>query len=237
MIKRKFYLTVVFGILGIVIFYLLFFFIYTSISKNRLNTIEGKSNFDIATILSISKDSITTENETYNKGEFIEYDCIIDNTYYISIIKVGEIGNITLSDSLCFENQFFPSREGWFNYEITTPHPMANMIPINYIPWYNVFLLPFKEINKINIFIDGEIFKKEWLNSRTLSYSLGMSHAQFSFNNMNKVDLEFSPVGIIKQPPFSNIFFIIDENHNLYIGCTSTNIGNSKTLSEIIDKM
>lgn len=62
-----------------------------------------------------------------------------------------------------------------------------------------------------------------------------MSYAQFSFNNMNKFDLEFSSVGIIKQPPLSNIFFIMDENHNLYIGCASTNIGESKTLSEIIN--
>lgn len=235
MIKRKTYLVIIFGILGVGISYLLFFLIYSSISRNRLNTIEGKSKFDITTILSISKDRITTENETFNKGEFIEYDCLIDSIYCISIVKVGKINNIKLLDSLYFENQPFPSREGWFNYDITTPHPMANMIPINYIPWYNAALLPFKNIKNINIFIDGEIKKKEWLNTTTLSYSLVMSHVCVSFNSINKMDLEFSSVGV-KQPSLSNIFFTMDKSFNLYIGCISTNKGNSKTLNEIINK-
>lgn len=229
-IKTKYLLL---GILGIAISYLLFFFIYCYIAEQRLNTVIGKSNFDVTTILDISKERITIENETYNKKEFIEYDCIIDSIYCVSIVKVGKVSNVKILDSIYFENEPFPIRTGWFNYDITSPHPMTNMVPISCIPFYNVFLVPFKKINKINIFVEGYFVEEEWLNNMILTYSLRGYHVFFSFDNMNKCDLHFSH-SWVKDPLFS-IFLTVDEKNDLYIGSASTVKGTPKTLKEILN--
>lgn len=201
----------------------------------RLETKEGKPNFDVTTILNISKDRITKESETYNKKKFIEYDCVIDSTYCITIVRVGKMTNINLSDCLFFENQSFPSRNGWFNYDITSPAPYPiEGFTMPYIALYNVFLLPLKKVDKIYIFVDGKIIDKEYINGTIVSYVVESYCTTFSFNNINKCDLKFL-YAKVKNPIPINIFFTIDTNRNLYIGCVSTNIGIPKTLSEIID--
>ena len=234
MIRRKYFLIKSLGI--IIITYLLYFFAYCIIARNRLNTIEGKSNFDVTTILNLSKDRITIENEIFNKKEFIEYNCIIDSMYCISIIRVGKITNIELFSSLHFRKQDFPSRDGWFRFDITTPHPMAmiDMVPVNHFPWYNVFLLPLKEIDKINIFVNGKVVDKEYINEILVSYFIEAYSTTFSFNNINKGDLMFS-YSAIDNPILVNIFFTVDKKMNLYIGCASTKRGTPKTLKEILD--
>ncbi len=50
---RKVCKIVFWGILGIEIPYILFFFIYTSIAMSKLKTINGKSVFDVTAILDI----------------------------------------------------------------------------------------------------------------------------------------------------------------------------------------
>jgi hypothetical protein len=232
---RKIYSICVWGAVGIVVSYLLFFFINAYITRSRLNTIDGKSNFDITSILDISKDRITAESETYNKEEFVEYDCRIDSIYSITIVKVGEVANTKLENILSFSNKRFPVRDGWFVYNVTTAHPMATMFLTNYWFYYNVFLLPMKEkVNKVNIYVQGEIFEKEMINNSTLSYSVKDTSVQFSFNDINKADMYLSQFGT-RKPPLSNMFFSMDKDNNLYIGCVSTDKGCPKTLREIID--
>ncbi|MBO4543321.1 MAG: hypothetical protein J5725_09100 [Bacteroidales bacterium] len=232
---RKVCKIVFWGILGIEIPYILFFFIYTSIAMSKLKTINGKSVFDVTAILDISKDRITMESETYNKKEFIEYDCIIDSTYYITIVKGGKISNTKLQNCLRFANQPIPSRENRFNYDLTSPAPFPlDGFTTPYFAIFNVFTLPLKEIDKINVFVNGKIISKEYINDNMVSYFVESRSTTFSFNNINKFDMEFI-YAEISDPLPANIFFTIDADKNLYIGCASTKTGTPKTLKEILN--
>ena len=233
---RKVCKIVFWGIFVIIISYILFFFIYTSIAMSKLKTINGKSVFDVTVILDIPKDKITMESETYNKKEFIEYDCIIDSTYYITIVKVGKISNTKLQNCLRFANQPIPSRENWFNYDLMSPAPFPlDGFTTPYFAIFNVFTLPLKEIDKINVFVNGKIISKEYINDNMVSYFVeSCSSTTFSFNNINKFDMEFIYAEISNPLP-ANIFFTIDADKNLYIGCASTKTGTPKTLKEILN--
>ena len=213
--------------------------------QSGLETIEGKTNFDITTILNISKERISDERETYNRKQFIEYGCIIDDVYGITVVKVGKISNMDLLDSIYFENKPIPSRTG---RQSATVH-IFNSTSIFFTAAYSVFIWPFKEIevDKITVFVhgkiidgkeyvnvNGKIISKEYFNDTTVSYLIESSAVSFSFNDMNKGDLAFS-YSKITEPILFNVFFTIDKDKNLYIGCVSTNSDTPKTLKEILE--
>ena len=221
----------------------LFAFTCHILARSRLSTIKDTSYFDISAILNISKDRITDESETYNKKEFIQYDCIIDSIYYITVVKAGKIANIKLFDSIHFESKPFPNRTGLFG--IASPSPFTSTAWFHHAD-YNVFLLPLNEVDKINVFVrdkitnresyysngSGKIINKEYLNYNTISYFVESSLVDFSFNGMNKDNLRFF-YAKTKEPIFLNVFFTIDKDNNLYIGCASTDSDAPKTLKEI----
>jgi len=214
---------------------MLFFLTSKFIAMSRLETIEGKSNFDVTTILNVSKGRITAESETYNNKIFIQYDCIIDSAYYITVVKVGKMMNINYLNNLYFANEQFPSGDSWFSHPMMSPSPyQLEGFFSPYIVIYNVFLLPLKEIDKIDVFVYGEIIDKEYINGTTVSYFIESPGIAFSFNNRNRSDLVFAYVQIINPIPI-NIFFTIDVDRNLYIGYAFTKTGTPKTLKEILN--
>jgi hypothetical protein len=74
---------------------------------------------------------------------------------------------------------------------------------------------------------------KEYINDTLVSYFIKMYSTTFSFNNINKSDLMFSYL-VMDKPILANIFFTIDKDMNLYIGCASTS-ATPKTLKEILN--
>lgn len=230
--RRKTYLIIIFSLIGIILIYLLYFFISTAISDNKFEINSGKSNFDITTILNLSKKRITAESEVYKNEEFIEYDCVIDESFCIMIIKVGKLEKEDFFPKIKFIETDIPSRQNWFNYDISTPHPISN-IPMKYVPWYNVSLLPLDNIKSIEIFIDGIKSEREDLDKNTFFYTLNASKTSISFNDKNKTDLFFQYASM-DQPSSSNIFFSKDDNNFLYIGYVSSINKPSKTLEQII---
>ena len=228
-----------------IICYILYYIFLFIIKQSGLKTIEGKSDFDVTAILNISKERISDESETYNRKQFIEYGCVIDGIYGVTVVRVGKVSNIELLDSIYFESQQIPSRTG---LRSVTPH-IFHSPSIFFTTAYSVFILPFKEIeiDKINVFVsgriidgkgygnvNGNIISKEYINDTTVSYLIESSIASFSFNDTNKIDLWLF-YQKITGPILFNIFFTIDKDKNLYIGCVSINSDISKTLKTILE--
>lgn len=231
--KKKAYLTIIIVFIGIFISYILFFYISSSKILNSVNIVNESSSFKLSAIIDIPKERIDYESEAYIHKKFVEYDCVVDSSYCITVIKVGKFRRTDNWRNINISKSNFPSRDGWFSNYLGSPGPFFD-IPIVYIPCYNFSLLPLNEIQSVSIYLDGNIIKKEYINDHTFNFVVNATRLSVSFNNINKEDLFFS-YAKKEKPPLSNIFFSITPNNDFYIGYVSTFNGTAKTLKEIIN--
>ncbi|MDL2230810.1 hypothetical protein LJB75_00140 [Bacteroidales bacterium OttesenSCG-928-L19] len=229
--KRRIFSILIYAIIGIVVTYLLYFFTYSIISDKKLEVVSSGLKYSLSNALDVSSNRITGESEVYKQGKIIEYDCVVDSSYCISMIKVGMVENETIFENIKFVQNDIPSRQSLFNFDITSPYPIGN-IPFDYVPWYNVSLLPINNIHEIDVFIEGECPKKMIIDD-ILFFPVRANNIYFSFNNMNKADLFFQYSGM-NRPNISTVFFFIDNERFLFIGHIYAFSDDFETLNQIM---
>jgi hypothetical protein len=221
---------IVIVILTVLIIYLAFVIISYLLLKKKLHVRYVNIKFDISAIINIDKCRITSESEVFKDNMLIEYNCKIDSTCCLTVIKLCDTYNLNYIETIHLAKFPFPSRIGYVNTSIISAHPIINFLESSHIPFYNINLLPFKNISKIELYVDGNILNKVCDSVRNiLIYNIFGKGISFSFNEINKNDLMFSSS---KNQQLITLFFFIYEK-KLYTGLLSTLKGEEMTLEQI----
>jgi len=233
--NRRTYLNTIKILAVFIVAYIVYVLIVGHINMNKLSAIENSFVFQLDSIVNISKDRITQEYTIYNEDKLLAFDCIIDSSYFLSLVKIGRLDG-TFDTGLIFVNdQFIEEKAGWFKQDrvyAVTPNMMRY-----FVPYYNVSTLPMIKVSNVEMYVDGDILSEPYINKNMIIYSVKALSASFSFNKFQKWDLIYAyAYSNIDNPSLTNILFCHDMDNNLYIGTFSTMKGVPKTLLEILDE-
>lgn len=216
----------------IIVLFIYVFFVIVShfLLKKQLSVSYENVSFDISSVFNIDESRISSESEVFKKDILIEYNCKIDSTYCLTVIKLCDSCSFNYQKTIQHSVFPFPSRIGAFNTSITSAHPINNFLESLHIPFYNYKLLPLNTISKCELYVDGEIKERVYDSLRNvLFYNIFGKGISFSFNYKNKSDLIFSSSQ--NKQIITLIFFIYDKK--MYTGLFSTIKGNEMTLEQI----
>jgi len=221
----------------LILFFIIVFSIYVIfviashfLLKKQLSVSYENISFDISSVFNIDESRISSESEVFKKDILVEYNCKIDSTYCLTVIKLCDSCSFNYQKTIQQSVIPFPSRIGTFNTSITSAHPIKNFLESLHIPFYNYRLLPFNTISKCELYVDGEIKEIVYDSLRNvLFYNIFGKGVSFSFNYKNKSDLTFSSSQ--NNQILTLIFFVYDKK--LYTGLFSTIKGDEMTLKQI----
>lgn len=210
-ITRRTYTNILKLIAFLIVAYLLYFFISVTLSQRKLSVKENRGEFQLSTLLPIKEKRIFYESLLNKKDDFIGVRGTIDSSYYFSIIKLGKIKpDQKLDKFVRIRVTDIPERNSWFNYDIVSANPLSMMQ--NFTPFINIVILPISVLNKVEMYVKGQVDSYEIIGDTILEYKVNSSNIDFSFNDLNKNDF-----GYIGFKELSSIVFIKDKSNNLYI--------------------
>lgn len=193
MLKKKYVkLLRIFGLL--VLLYLVYSIVYHFVSSSKFTVNEGKAQFKIGNLLNISEDRIEYLGESNFKNNFFSSEAIIDNKYYVIVIRIGTLldKNKTLTDVINISSKPF-STNNKDNFltrnDFITEH--AKSIHRPYLVEFNTRIFPVK-INSLEIYTEKNI-DIEYIRSRDiLELGVYSKNILFSFNGLKEADLLLS---------------------------------------------
>lgn len=221
------------GIIGIIfLIYLLCFLIITFKAISQLRAVKGSEGFPVTTLFNIKENRITDHSTIYNKDEAIEYYCCIDSLYLVHVVRIGKIDDVIFPDKINFSSkEDFPfGKQSFFN---STIPPALSPIYLDFLSSYDVRLLPLTDIEKIDLYINGEMLKNDTITYHILSYSIKATSISYSFNDSNKEDMnsmsKYNP-----DPPVSKLIFYRTSDAMLYIINISQNDKSEPDITNIL---
>lgn len=189
--------------------------------SGRLKISYNNIEFFIPDYLIIDSSRISSINEVKNIDKFLQYNCVIDSNYYLSIINLGKTNHFTFNESILISPTEFKIRDKHINTSMAFPGPYKNYLFSPHKFLYNVKKLPFNHLNRISLYIDSCQVDKYYYNPSIIVYDIcserSSTYITASFNSENISDLI-----IYNRNKTMSLFFINDENGVVYLGVLSS---------------
>lgn len=189
------------------------YFILNYISHSRLSKTINPT-FDITKVVAIERASISDQAEIYNKGNFIEYECVFKDSC-LDLVNLGYVDSLIHRVENVVEviNTPMPLPNSFFSRLIASPPYSTQSAPIT--SFYNVYSLPFCSLNSLKLYIDGKIKSKVSESATTVKYELSANRIDIALNNGSEVELVYY-LGIDSNKIDVELIFNLN-NRNLYV--------------------
>ena len=188
------------------------FFILNYLARSRLNRIVNPT-FDITKVVAIERASISEHSEVYNDGSFIEYECVYKDSC-LDLVNLGRVDPLfhhvediveVTNTPISFPNSFFPN--------LIAPEPYSVSVQIT--SFYNVYSMPYSSLNKVKLYIKGQIKNKISESTTTVKYEVSANRIDIALNNSPEVGLSYN-LGIDNNRTDAELVFNL-HNGNLYV--------------------
>lgn len=185
-----------FILLGLI--YVVYSVIYYFVSANNLKSKVDENTFEIGKLLNISEDRIKYFGEYDFKNSFFSSEAIIDDKYYVSVIKVGKLTdkNKSVADIVHISPKPFSksNQENFFTRNDFIIKPSKNFHnPYSLV--FNTSIFPVK-IRAIKIYTKWNIkLNNKIKNENFLEININSEELSFNFNNTGQEDMFFTPFG------------------------------------------
>jgi len=114
---------------------------------------------------------------------------------------IVEVTNTPIS----FPNSFFPN--------LIAPEPYSVSVQIT--SFYNVYSMPYSSLNKVKLYIKGQIKNKISESTTTVKYEVSANRIDIALNNSSEVGLSYN-LGIDNNRVDAELVFNL-HNGNLYV--------------------
>lgn len=189
--------------------------------SGRLKISNINIEFFISDYINIDSSRISSINEVKNIDKFLQYNCVIDSIYYLSIINLGKTNHFTFNESILISPTKFQKRDKHINTSMAFPGPYKNYLFCPHKFLYNVKKMPFIDLNRISLYFDSCQVDKYSYNPSIIVYDIysekSSTFITASFNSENISDLI-----IANRNKTMSLFFINDENGVVYLGVLSS---------------
>ena len=173
--------------------------------EKKVKTIVNSFKVDLTSIIKMNNHKITDDYTTFFNNELISYECIIDSTYQLSMTRVGSLKTIGDKFSVSFTNEFIKAKH-YHRMRTTT------LSPICYAPYFDPYVIPYENIESIEIFLKGKIFNNQIIKRKGLFVCpIQVDDIIFSFNNHKSQDLYYINENF--KNSIANLFFYLDTNY------------------------
>lgn len=198
--------------------------------KGRLKISYNNIEFFISDYLNIDSSRISSINEVKNIDKFLQYNCVIDSIYYLSIINLGKTNHFTFNESILISPTEFQIRDKHINTSMAFPGPYKNYLFSPHKFLYNVKKLPFNDLNRISLYFDSCQVDKYSYNPSIIVYDIysekSSTYITVSFNSENISDLI-----LVNRNKTMSLFFIYDKIGVVYLGILSSKVYNNNLKS------
>ena len=175
--------------------------------------------FDISAIVDTNKHCITEDYTTFYDEAFVCYDCIIDSVYHFSISKIGVFDRKGNLGDYSLTNDFIIDRH--------RNRHLSVISPIHFSPDIDIGYLPNESVEKILLYVDGEILSKTIVRDNFVVVKMFVGSFACSFNDHDSQDLYYTNVTFEKRPSY--MFFFKDDKNILFIGVSDLPLVESTT--------
>lgn len=200
-------LAFVFIALSMMVFFTKSFVLHSRLTRN------DNPAFDITRVVAIERNSISQHSEIYNDGNFIQYQCIYNDSC-LDLVNLGRVDSLFhhVEDIVEVTNTPIPFPYSLFS-NLIAPEPFSVSAPI--VAFYNVYSLPNSSINSVKLYIEGKIKNKISDSATTLKYELSANRIDIALNDGSHVELSYY-LGKDNNKTDAELVFSIN-NGNLYV--------------------
>lgn len=196
-----------------IVLFVISFFIINYVSRSRLSRAVSLA-FDITKVVAIERDSISEQAEIYNKGNFIEYECVYKDSC-LDLVNLGYVDSSIhhVEDIVEVINTPMPFPNSFFSKLIASSPYSVRATPVTV--FYNVYTLPYSSLNKVKLYIKGQIKNKISESATTVKYELSANRIDIALNNSSEVEVSYS-LGIDSNRMDAELVFNLN-HRNLYV--------------------